>query len=1679
MAALGDIAIVGYGADTGVKSFAFVLLADLSGQTITFTDNGWLAAGGFRKGEGTVSYSVPAGTPVGTVITISGLTGTFNPAVGGDQILAYVGDEANPTFLFAVDFADGNTTYAGDATTSNTSAVPTGLTFGTNALAFGEDNAAYTGPTFGTKAEILGAIADETNWTVNDTAGVAYAASFSVDTGNAGQFSVADAQVAEGNNGSAALVFTVERLGGSTGTATVDFSTAYGSAGSDDVSGALPAGTLTFAQGETSRTVTISVSGDALFEADETITLSLANATGAAIADGEATGTIRNDDTAPATVQPWINEFHYDDAGADTGEFVEIAGPAGLDLTGYSIVLYNGSGGAPLGSPIALSGIIANQQNGFGAVSVPIVGLQNGAPDGLALVGPEGVIEFLSYEGSFAAVGGPADGMTSTDVGVAEVGDAEGTSIGRVGSGNEASDFIFALITDDTPGAVNLGQSFTAPVPQLSVTDISFSEGDTGSKTVEFTVARDGAGGAFSVDFTTADGTAAAGVDYQSTAGTLTFEAGQTTATVSVTVLGDTQAESDETFFLNLSNPTGGARLSDPQGQAAIINDDDLPPSVSIGDASVEEGDDGQVLATFTVTRTGGDTPFSIAFQTTAGTATSGTDFEATSGTLDFAAGQTSATITVAVNGDDTPEANETFLVSLSNPTDGAALEDAVGQGIILTDDVFSIHDVQGSAHFSPILAADGVSGFNIRSTVTVTIQAVVTAADGVGGRQGFYLMEEEGDWDMSALTSEGIFVMTRDDSNNGSTLASIAPDLRQGDLVTVTAHVMEYQSFANLPRTVLMGIEGITVDARNQTLPTLVLDGSDGRAIPNSILTDEVPNYFNTGAGPGFDPQNDALDFFETVEGMHITVPDMVVADGFVGVSGGDPFFKAYSTVHADADQINSRGGYTVAGDPPLSPPDTPDDAQDDTRSGGDYLHDGDVNPDILELDFSDFATPAPAGLTTGASMGDKLGNVTGILDFDFTDLKLFVTQPVTIQENVTPEREVTTIVADTRALTIATFNVENLDPTDGMARFTALADAIANNLGAPDILSIEEIQDNNGAAAGDGVSATGTDASRTWQMLVDAVNVATGERYQWVDELPEYNAEGGEPGGNIRVGFLYNTNRVQLGDLAADASIGERRAYTDRIGDGVRAAGDMLAFDDSMIADQINTADWANTRKSLLGEFSFNGNAVYVTANHLPSKGGSGTFWQIDQNIDAGQPENAGFEKRSAIADDLWNLLDTIQSGSADNRIVASGDINDFYFTRPLEALTGYVDQNGNARQGGARFDNLTVTELTEAERYTYAFDGRSQAIDHVIADQQLSAVANYDVVHINTGYNSRGGTNPALSDHDPALAQFDFRGFGETFNGTSGNDLLQGFGGNDRLFGGAGSDTVEGGEGDDLVVGGLGVDTLSGGTGSDVFFYDANGAGGAERIIDLGSDDFVVTTTAFRDGNRDGIIAASRNRQFDLASGGSVAITSEAGASVRSMEYDGVFVRGGTSYYVYSAVGSAADPSRAISQFGDDAAGGETLNGTDGNDTIAGLDGDDRIFGLAGNDMLDGGADDDLLVGGRGSDVLIGGAGSDVILYESSGPGGQDRIGDFTAEDFLFSTSALPDSNGDGIIAAGRNGIFNFGDGSVAIGSPAGNSIRALEFDGMFSQAGTSYYVYSLVGSSLNPATALGQL
>jgi endonuclease I/uncharacterized protein YdeI (BOF family) len=183
----------------------------------------------------------------------------------------------------------------------------------------------------------------------------------------------------------------------------------------------------------------------------------------------------------------FFNEIHYDNASTDVDEAIEIAGPAGTDLTGWTIVLYNGSNSSVYNT-LNLTGSIPNQQNGYGTVVqlLPSNGLQNGAPDGLALVdASNNVVQFLSYEGVITAADGPAAGMTSTDIGVSETSSTQvGQSLQLTGTGTTYADFVWQADVANTYGAVNTDQFFGSTTIPAVINEFVFNH--TGSDTDEF-----------------------------------------------------------------------------------------------------------------------------------------------------------------------------------------------------------------------------------------------------------------------------------------------------------------------------------------------------------------------------------------------------------------------------------------------------------------------------------------------------------------------------------------------------------------------------------------------------------------------------------------------------------------------------------------------------------------------------------------------------------------------------------------------------------------------------------------------------------------------------------------------------------------------------------------------------------------------------------------------------------------------------------------------------------------------------------------------------------------------------------------------------------------------------------------------------------------------------------------
>ncbi|HEY5710743.1 MAG TPA: Calx-beta domain-containing protein, partial [Allosphingosinicella sp.] len=1413
------------------ETFTVLLTNPTGGATIT--DGSGLGTVTNDDSAGSISVNDPsfvegnAGTTAGffTLTRSGGVSGavsvdyviTLPGGVGGAD-----GSDVSGTLTGTVNFAQGQTSAQIDFTINGDVTNEPNETF----------TVALSNPTGGV--------------TIGDGAGTATI----TNDDNPPVISIGDASIVEGNAGVSYISFTISLDKISVDPVTVNYATSDNSAtaGSDYVA---VSGQVSFDPGQTSKTISVPIIGDTVPEANESFLVTLSTPTGATIGDGSATGTITNNDGQAYFAlgggnfsQNWTNTGLIT-ANDNWSGVPFIVGKLGQDITtGTGTNPGTLTGDSTLPNDID---VIANQTstaitNGGVAefeIANPTVALQgSGTADAPHLIlfmdstGRQDVT--VSYR--LRDIDGTADNAVMPvalqyrigdsgpwiNVPAAFVADATtGPSLATLetvvtatlpaDANNQAALQIRIMTTnavgnDEWVGIDDIVVSSNVSAPSLSIADTAVFEGNAGTTPISFTVTRAGdSTGAVTADWTVTFGSGpfdAKANDFvagQLFTGNVSFASGETSKVITLNVQGDVAAEGDDSFTVTLSNPVGGS-IADASAIGTIVNDDGPPSLISINDVTVTEGDAGTSLMTFTVTRTGGSQAFDVDFHTVDDTAFAGEDYVANSGTISFLAGETSKQVSITINGDTDAEFAERFQVVLTDATNDALILDPVGVGTIAADDPIFIHMIQGTSYFSPILASEGVHNFNVASAASVTVRAVVTAVDNVGTRQGYYLCEEITDWDGNSYTSEGIFVMTRNDAGVGTVVSGVSV----GDLVQVSAQVMEYQAFSSMPRTVLVNSTGLSILSTGNPLPAVTLTN-----MPNAVMTGVTPDYFDSsdGVGDSFDASVYALSYYETVEGMLVTIPNMVVADGFVTTSGGDPVLQAYSLDSANPDQINSRGGYTIAGDPPIGPPDTPE-TGDDTHNGGRVLHDGDVNPDVIEIDFTDFAMAPPPGLTQSASMGDHIGDVTGIIDFDFTDRKLFVTSiDSSGATNNVPVRESTALGNDDRALTVATFNVENLDPGDGAARFTAIADAIANNLNAPDILSIEEMQDNNGATA-----SGGADASTTWQMLVDAVNLATGAHYQWVDQEPVPGGEGGEPGGNIRVGFLYNTDRVQLGDLAPDATLAERRQYTDRLGDGVRDAGDLIAYSDDMLGGEINPADWTGTRKSLLGEFTFNGNTVYVTANHFPAKGGSGNFWQIDQTLETGNPDNSGWDQRNRVGQDLYSLLNLIQGGSPNAGIVSGGDYNDFYFYRPLTTVTGYTLADGTARIGGARFENLTLS-LPEAERYTYTFDGRSQAIDHIVVNNLLGGVATYDVVHINTGYNPLGTGIDAvtrLSDHDPGLSSYDFRSFAETLQGSAAVDTIDGFGGNDTINGAAGNDVLTGNVGDDTLNGGADTDT-----------------------------------------------------------------------------------------------------------------------------------------------------------------------------------------------------------------------------------------------------------------------------
>jgi chitinase len=459
------------------------------------------------------------------------------------------------------------------------------------------------------------------------------------------RISIGDVSLAEGDSGPSEATFTVSLSKPHPQALTIAYATADASAeaGADYRAAS---GTLTFPPGSVSETIAVTVDGDTLFELDETFRLDLSGApAGTRLLDAQGVARIANDDAPPAL---------------SIGDAAVIEGPAGSTATASFFVSLS----APAGTPVMVRYATA---------------------DGTATAGAD----YTARGGTLTI---PAGLVAAT------------LSVTVRGDGSVEPDETFTVTLEGPgPAVVPLARAQATGVITtddfgLSIADAAVGEGDEGATDAVFAVSLTSpAPEAVSVRYATAARTAAAGSDYTTTSGTLTFPPGETTQEVSVLVQGDTLHEADETFAVTLSAPTGGGVLVDASAVGTITNDD-AAPSLSIGDAAVTEVDPGaNVSAVFTVTLSEpSGQPITVDYATANGSAVAPGDFTAKAGTLTFAAGTTSRTIAVAVVGDNVVEGDESFFVNLSNPDPaGVVLADGRGVGTVTTDDFgLSIDDV-------------------------------------------------------------------------------------------------------------------------------------------------------------------------------------------------------------------------------------------------------------------------------------------------------------------------------------------------------------------------------------------------------------------------------------------------------------------------------------------------------------------------------------------------------------------------------------------------------------------------------------------------------------------------------------------------------------------------------------------------------------------------------------------------------------------------------------------------------------------------------------------------------------------------------------------------------------------------------------------------------------------------
>ncbi|GAB1315430.1 hypothetical protein MFIFM68171_05640 [Madurella fahalii] len=571
---------------------------------------------------------------------------------------------------------------------------------------------------------------------------------------------------------------------------------------------------------------------------------------------------------------------------------------------------------------------------------------------------------------------------------------------------------------------------------------------------------------------------------------------------------------------------------------------------------------------------------------------------------------------------------------------------------------------------------------------------------------------------DNDETTSEGIYVFSK----------TVGSNLTVGDTISLDGTVDEYRSEDNYmylteitsPKNVQLLSSGnkvvpLVIGEDTISPPTVQyssLDGGDIYKLPNAVAN-------ISGVNPVLNPEKYGLDFWESLNGELVTVRK--------------PRAIKVPNRYGDTWVV---GDWTVTGR---------------NKHGGLTMSDKDSNPEAIVIGAPLDGTKNP----TDSKMGDEFEDITGVVTQAFG---FYTILPLTAVKRTAPASAAASASSlrsrgECKAITVGSYNVENLNPTSD--HLPKVAAHIVDYLRTPDLLFIQEVQDDSGAAD-DGIVS----ADKTLSTLTEAIKALSNVTYAFTNINPLSNADGGQPGGNIRVAYLYRPGVISLykqnpgtaedaTEVVSPRSQGHGKGKGKGKGKGrglhgKEGATPELSFNPGRIEPSHEA--WKDSRKPLAAAWKAEGGKkpFYTVNVHWSSKGG-GTSLHGDMR----PPVNGAVEGRMLQANVTGSFIAGILALDLAANVIAAGDFNEFAFVQPMKtfsAISKMIDIDEAAR-------------IPVEERYTYAFDMNAQALDHMYVSPALARhkATRFEHIHVN----SWAADADAVSDHDPSIALLDLCG------------------------------------------------------------------------------------------------------------------------------------------------------------------------------------------------------------------------------------------------------------------------------------------------------------------------------